>query len=688
MKARKSPPICKVGSRDQKKIVADLLQIRDNYRLALQPKFQEMLDYWKMYFLKRADLRDLPGEDWRAFTTRPTPFSTIETLVAVSVDLLTSPDPMVQAEGVGTEDNPQARALEREIDNALRRNKFSNIYEAMQREKRVQGLSIGRVGYGRGPAFKMDYDYEKDYADFEKAVRAAERQLKVKAPIANDDLGLIAFEAWRNTANETLKGKITIPEIPTTQSKMKTLYEGPTIERVNIFMTAFDPTIETIQAQRYFFVEVPVLIADLKRFADDDPKSDKPYSLANIEAAENSTTETDYLRWNKSLAEITGVSGHELYSAQKGVGMVMEVWSADEEYPLIQILNERTVINKHPDVHPYNHGMKPFFFLTNTPINNQLIGLSELAPTKDVFNDENRLAELAMDAVVLNVLPIYSRLMNSGVNLNTMGALRPGTFVDVKRHDALSLLNKMNPGVLDAFREMGAIRDTIDDTHATWGNVRGAGASVGRVSATDAVNRMNQALVRQKIHAQRDETNLQDLVYLLLGVMYQFMSQARVHNIAGQQVVLSRERFVDGLTDNYRFRGATRALNKAERVQSLINFAKTFANFLRATEQRRIMLEVLETEGVKSPSQIVTPEGTSFYVQQEQMQAMQMMGAQAPPPVVGGGGEAPPALPGQPPQGVTPAPDNQGQELPLALLQAMASGGAGGENAPQGQGTA
>lgn len=672
----KTPPICAVGSKDQKKCVADLLRIRDDFRLQLQSKFKEMLDYWKVYFLKRVDARNLPAEDWRAFTTRPTPFSTIETLVAVSVDLTTSPDPMIQAEGEGAEDSLQARGIERELDYALRRNKFSNVYEAMQREKRVQGISIGRVGYGKGPSFKLVYDFKKDFKAFRDAVKTAERHLRVKAPIADDDLGLIAFEAWRKSANEQLKGKVSIPEIPTDSVKVKTLYEGPTIERVNVFMTAFDPTIETIQGQRYFFRDVPVLIKDLKKFADDKGDSEKPYSLTNIKAAEASSTESDYDGWNKALAAVTGITGHEMYSAQKGVGMITEVWCADEEYPLIQILNERTIINKHPDLHPYNHGMKPFFYLVNTPVNGQFIGLSELAPTKDVFNDENRLAELAMDAVVLNVLPIYSRLMNSGVNLNTMGGIRPGTFIDVKRHDALSLLNKMNPGIIDAFREMGSIRDTIDDTHATWGNVRGAGASVGRVSATDSVNRMNQALVRQKIHAQRDETNLQDLVHLVLGVMYQFMDGDRTHNIAGQQIVLNRERFVDALTEDYKFRGATKAFNKAEKVQSLINFAKTFANHLRATEMRRTMKEVLDTEGVKFADQIVTPEGTQFYVQQEQMAAMQAMGAAMPQPgapMPGGPPEAPPeAGPGS--QGVNPAPDNQGQALPLALLQMMAAG--------------
>lgn len=679
------PAYCDPKSGEHTKIVSDLMQVFDDYRLVLTPRFQGMIDYWKIYHSIRVDKRKLPDEDWRAFVKRATAFQVIETLTAVMVDLLTSPDPMIQVEGVGYEDDPSARAIERILQWDLRQNRFNIDLEIMQREKRIQGVSIGKVTYGKTGHFRVKSRYEADYKEFSNAVREAERKSGTKAPVADEEIGLAAFEEWREAVNGTLNGEVVVPPIPVRRDTYQTLFECPQIQRVPVWMTAFDPTIETIQAQRYFFHEIPVDLNDLIALADNDPKSAKPYILANIELVKGQFVEEQSTLWEAQLSAMVGTDVKNIFSAQRGIGSLIECWTDNPDMPLVQILNRKVIINKFPQVHPYDDGMKPFFYQKNTPLANQFIGLSEFSPSADLFEEEAILAELKRDAATLSAIPIFKRLQNAGFNAASAGSIRPGAFLDVKRMDALEMLQKSNPGIVDLLRELGTIRDDIDNTHATWSNVRGAGATVGRVSATDSVNRMNQALVRQKVHAQRDETDLQDLVILLLSRNFQFSDPEELKNIAGRNVVLTRDRFRQALSEDFAFRGATKAINKAEQTQFLNEFFKNFNPFMVMLEKRALMKEVLFIGGVKSVDKIVTPEGTKELAGQA---ALQVQGPPGPPQgdpltaLMAGAGGAP-----QGPLGVNPAPTKEGQNIPLDVLQMIAGSGQGAPSegqAPQG----
>lgn len=668
-------PLCCVGEEHDKKLNT-LIRIEQDYRLAAEARFRGIVKNWKRYYNERTDNR-IAGEDWRAFTKRPTAFQITETLVAVNVDLVTSADPMVQTEGVGYEDDPMARAIEKQIDWAFRRNKFPIHFEHLQRAKRVQGTTIGKVTWQkRGIVTAVARDTQESRDAFEAAVREAERQSRVPAPTGTDPVSVEAFDLWRETVNSELGGKVVVPPIPTAKKTQLSMYEGPVIERPSIFTFSFDPTIETIQEQKYFFQKIPVCYQDILDRSDDDPNSELPYVRSQVEAAKSATSPDDYQNWNKEVAALTGLEGQGIYDETQDCEL-MEVWCADYDTPFIQILNRKTIINKHPDVHPFAHGMKPYFMLKNTPIENQFLGMSEFEPAVDLYEEENKLSDLLMDAVVMSVLPVLLRSTRSGFNLSTAGQIRPGAILDIARPDALKTLDKMNPGILDAFREIGALRDEIDNTHATWGNVRGAGANVGRVSATDSVNRMNQALVRQKIHAQRDELDLQDAVLMILGLLYQFGSDETKVNVGGSRVVVPRERFLDAIFEDFKFRGATRAINKAERIQSLVNFDKNFKDSMVIGERRALMKEVLHTEGIKAIDKIVNDTNTAEMVQAEQLakqaalaQAPGMMGGGPSPGAAGG----PPLPSGMPPPDVIPQPADMGQEAPLALLEQVAQG--------------
>lgn len=664
-----NPDLVKYGTTTHDNCVTRLVKIEDDYRTALTPRFQEIIDNWKRYFNNRVDAR-LPGEDWRAFTRRPTAFQIVETLVATNTDLVTSADPMVQVEGVGLEDDPSARAIEREVDWALRRNKFNIHFEHMQRAKRVAGIAFGKVTWRRRHMVTTAPRVTPEAKEaFENAVREAERQTRTKAPTDPSPMGVEIFEEWRQATNRTLGGKVIVPSLPSS-TPINQVEEGPWIERPSVFMLSYDPTIETVQDQDYFFHKMPVKYEDILARSDDDPDSEMPYLRSQVEQAKNATATDDYSNWNKQLATATGLSDQNIYDGESTCE-VMEVWTNDPDMPFVQILNRKAIINKTPWRHPYCHGMKPFFYMKNTPIEYQMIGMSEFAPVVDLYEEKNKLADLMADAITMSVLPILLRTTGSGFNQATAGALRPGTVLDVRRPDALKSLDKMNPGILDAFRELGAFQDEIDNTHATWGNVRGAGANVGRVSATDSVNRMNQALVRQKIHAQRDETDMQDMVTMILALQYQFGKDEIRRNIGGVSVVFPRERFLDAMHEDFKLRGATKAINKAERVQALTQFDSQFHDTMLIGERRALMKEVLYTEGIKSVERIVSPQGTAQMVSDEQL-ARQPQG----PPM------GMPGLPGQPmppgggegPVGLNPQPTDMGQEMPLANLEQIAQG--------------
>lgn len=669
-----------VGDQEHDKWISVIDQVSENYRQALTPRFQQVVEFWRLYFNQRVDKRSAT-EQWRAFMRKPTAYQIIETLVAVNVDLLTSPDPMIQAEGVGTEDDRSARAVERHLDYTLRRNKFQITMECAQRAKRVQGIDFLKTYWSeRGVVTtaprRSDKDFQKELDDFQQAVANGERMTGVKAPDGGNAFDVELFEDWRAMVSEKTNGEVSVPSPPTQEPTSCAMFKGPKIVRPNLFMMRFDPMIDNIEDQPYFMHRVVKPLKDVMKLADDDENSDCPYSLAQLNACKGGGKNDDNFRnWSKELATITGLSLDEsLYNKPEDNIEVTEVWTADGDLPLLVLGNRKAVINKHPNLHPFSHGMKPFTKMVNVPIEGQLMGMSELAPSSDLFSEINKMAELRHDAAVLAVLPIFTRLTTGGLDMAQLGKLAPGDVIDVRRADALQMLSKSNPGILDAFREMGALRDDIDDTHATWSNVRGAGATIGRVSATDSVNRMNQALVRQKIHAQRDEIELGDMCVQLCGLWYQFGDSTIEKNIGGDNpwVTIPRERFYDAMFEDFKFRGATKILNRDQLVQNLITAAKTFDAILDAKEKRTILKEVINAMGIKNVGGIVSEGGTASIVQAEQ--AAKMMAAQPPIPGPGGppmpGGGAPP--PG--PLGVNPAPNNQGQNLPLALLEAHAQG--------------
>jgi len=173
---------------------------------------------------------------------------------------------------------------------------------------------------------------------------------------------------------------------------------------------------------------------------------------------------------------------------------------------------------------------------------------------------------------------------------------------------------------------------------------------------------------------------------MILGLQYQFGKDEVRRNIGGMSVVFPRERFMEAMFQDFKLRGATKAMNKAERVQALTQFDQQFKESMLIGERRSLMKEVLYTEGIKTVDRIVTDVGTQQMKQDEAL-ARQPQGPPMMPPgseggdplaaLMGGGEGAPP------PQGVNPAPAQMGQEMPLAILEQIAQGAPFDSSNPQ-----
>ena len=103
----------------------------------------------------------------------------------------------------------------------------------------------------------------------------------------------------------------------------------------------------------------------------------------------------------------------------------------------------------------------------------------------------------------------------------------------------------------------------------------------------------------------------------------------------------SRSEFMEAIEQDYRFRGATNAINRELRTQQLTDIfarAAQAAAALSPLEIRALLRRVYDSTGQRGITEIFTPKGDQFAQMATQAQMMQFQ----PPPPEEGGGEAPP----------------------------------------------
>lgn len=673
-------------------------ELIDLYFNQLTPIWEEGVRNHNLYFAETEDPRSDEEKQWRAHIFPPRPQIITESKTAVLYDIITSTDPLIQAEGVEETDDGGLYG-EKMLSYFMRGMGFEKSLPPFLRNISIQGTEFNKLYYGkRSHVFDITTS-PQDLDRFTKAVMDA----KVAHPdvIPPDPMGDPAgFKVWSTIVNNA--GKVKVPTPPISGKREIKIYAGPMMDRVSFFDIWLDPMEDDLKKQPAVIHRIVKHERWWKSLAGDDPCL--PFDAAAVERA---LSENHNGNWGKygerftthkrAFYDILNVSptstadpifdksheGFECYFGTDGV---------PGEYPYVVILNG-VVVNKKPDQMPYMHGQIPIFAGRNLLIGGLFHGISDYRPLDSIFMENAALRNLRLDGAKLSMLPILAKLASIGAPA-LLKQLRPGMMVNVPRMDAFGQLFKMTMPD-GAWREPADLQSDMDESSAAYGQVRGAPATVGRVSATENSGRFNQAISRLKLCVSQVENDHEDFPFQCLGIAYQYLDEEARLRIGGPgdpYMSVDKSQILESMEQDYRFLGATKAINRELIAQKLNDFGKTYAMNLTPPEMRVLMEDVIAAIGVRNAKRIVSSAGSKdaqdaydIKVKMAKMQAAaaekQMMMQQVAPTVpgviagstaqavsdsagaptvgAGSGGGAPPSPPPTTPPGDAGAPPAQ-----------------------------
>lgn len=657
------------GDTTHDKLVHDITEVEAFYRQILTPSFQAMVKRWRLYLSERDDRR-LPHEKWRANTFVPYPFSGTETKVSALCEVMNSTDPPIQAEGFdtaapGTPD--PAKKMERLHTYTLLKNKWGWQQDLGYREMIVQGTMMWKLTWENRSRMVNVHPSMDQIRAFHQAVDQAVAQ---GAPPPPPDP--TQFEDWRNTVNAArIVGAIPEQPLPPNGGQQEIVeYRGPWLSRPFIGDLRFDPMVEDMQDQQLVIHRLVKSRRWVEARTGDGPGY--KFDPRQVAAARAASQDTRFTEWEDDIAAMLGLpriaQADPLY--QDAVEL-WECWRPGTTAPYCIVMNRQAIINKTPDTLPYWHGQIPLIPVRNVPSPRRMLGISDLQATEKLYLEMNTLHDLLLDAVLLAVMPVFTKKRSSGL-VENQRYLRPGGFIDVDVSDSIQTLTKFDPGLQWAFRMIQDLKSNIDETNATGPNVRGTTATIGRVSATESAGRLSQALLRTKQQVLRIEDEHQAIPSQANFLWYQFGEEKVKLRIGGDEMhvdpflEMQRSDFLQMLGIDFRFRGATKSMNRELSAQQLDGWLKTAtaANALTPVEIRATLGKIYEILGHKGVGAILTSKGESEVsavyeagvmqaqmqlAQAQQMAQQQQMAAQPTPdtvPVQGGppeGQGAPPA---------------------------------------------
>jgi hypothetical protein len=635
---------------------------------------RQSTQFWRRYLSRRDDPRDPVKEKWRSHIVVPQAFYNTEAKVAQMVEILFSADPPVQADPVFEDKEATAKDIGRLIEYTQRINHFRRFVAGAMRATGVQGTEFVKNVWKR-KTVKVPYrQNQQQVEDFQKAYDEALLVFKLTPDAPPDwQTDPAGFEKWRRLINRANRG-VRVPEAPdlTGQPREFVQFWGPYLERVPIWQMFLDPMIQELEDQ-------PVIIHEMYKGASwvqartgDTP--DKPFDprrvQLGIDSAPGELVANDQQTAAKEMKIPEGVSQNPQFA--KPV-KIWEVYRLNSEYPFCVILNETQVINKTPRQLPYEHGQAPFGMIRNVLSPGYAYGISDLDPTMTLLDEQDILRSLRLDKVTLYTLPVFQKLQGMGIP-DLQKRIAPGGIIEVAKIDQIKELfggKDVNQG---AYAEGDRIGLDVDRSWGIGDNVRGAQSTVGRVSATESTSRLTQALTRLKLLAIQFEDDLSGTVQQQLGLWAQFGDSENRPTQDGMDPManLDRDKLMSALAANYRFRGATQALNRELLAQQLILFGDKYNALMLPTEGRQLMREVANAMGLRGISKIISTEGdqrkqAEYDAQQaaqlaatkaQEMQARMAIAQMTAPGMVPAGqaqaqGGAPPAAggPPQPPAG-------------------------------------
>lgn len=632
-------PVEGLGTADTRqhiKMIERLVEEEQYYRDQLSPVFQGMVKNWKLYLGDRDDPRLAHEKDWRANVHVPWPYSSVETQVATVSDIIFSNDMPISPDPVGLEDEEISTKMSRLLDYSMRRMRFRSKFDVSARESCIQSTSVRKALWidKRVPFHHFPTEEEKD--NFDKAVLEAAQRGAGEPPGDVDQLLI-----WVDLVNEAgTFGQI--PEPPMPGPKEFIQQRGPGWEETPLYDLRFDPSIQDWQ-------DFPLIIQRMVKPAQwverrTGDAADFPFDPVNVAAGLDMDQGEDerFSKWEMEIAGMLGIHrGATTEPRFRKLVELWECWRPGEKYPYMMVLNRKVVINKFPNEMPYWHQQHPYHPLRNVLLPGKALGLAEMTQMRPLFIEMDTMRNLRIDSITMAILPILLRLKDLGLP-EQLRRLIPGMIIDVSRIDGVKSLSDNIRIPSEAFREEDIQKRDVDETQGTQDIVRGSSAPFSRTTATEITNRLDRALGRQKQRVMRIEDELSPVIPQWLMLMNQFAPLDWKVRTGGRDPSknpfqrYSRTDFWEGLQQDFRFRGATRALNKDIQGQQLQElFARALASpqpVLSPTEARSLLKRVFQTFDQRGISQIFTEQGEQFVSAQSQLM-MQAMIAQM------GGGE-------------------------------------------------
>lgn len=610
---------------EHKRLVPWLVQVERAMCDQLAPIFRDAVECAAIYHGAHLDPRKA-HEKWRSNFHNPYPYSGVETGVASELDILLAPDPWVQAEGIGDEDQKSSLAISRLLQHTLVVNSWPKKLQLAIRNKKTLGTAI----------LKADWQprYSRVWVDVTSAdvdrwqlqVQQASMQTGIPCPSPQDTSNerfpgeqKILFDMWRDMVG---KAGFQIGEMPVAGWQNVMRSQAPGIREVSMFDVRCDPRVTDIQDHEAFFQRIVVTKRWIWERSSDDPMSSLPYSRKAVERAISGET-ADFNAWDQAIANLLKVPTYRSVlwtSIEEGDQPVelFECWRRSANKPYGVMMNRTTIVNRRPDEMPHQHGLLPYTPLRNNPQSNLFFGISDLRQTKPVYSQIDRMVNLLTDSIALNVIPIVLNGRNSGLTEDAELSYRPGAIWKVAIPDLVKPLLKDAPPTDAVFRLLDLLERISDDTMSTPRQLRGAASQIGRVSATESERRFSQALARQKMGASTTEEELRPMWHQILFLWAAHGASDDRVNVGGRDLGLDalvnipRKDLIKSLDQDYRIRGATDSINSEETFQKIERFLNdaTRVQGLAPPEMRKALSMLWRATGVAGT--IITEDGNAF----------------------------------------------------------------------------
>ena len=608
----------KTGPHDE--IVREIIVWEEAIFKQLTPIYNAMARFNKLYLGDRKDRRG-KNEQWRSFSWLGEPFALEETKTAALCEIMNAVDPPWQTEGVGREDEPRARGFLRTLDYVFRGNRWPYTQEMLYRTMGIQGWVVLKTGWREDVWKTTQRPGLEQRKAFDMAANEAMKQGMPSPP--DPESSPDEFAQWMDGA------KRLYPTMPTLDLReIETIqYRGPSFTRLNEFDLRFDPFVEDWTQQKRVLHRILKPWSWVEQKVKEGIFDEKQVASAKSALGSGDVTLS---KWDKDIASAIGLTYDDADPMYRDHHEFFEVWEPQDKFPYKVIMNRRAIVNVRPDMHPYWHRQLPFIPFRNIPLGHRAIGQSDYAQIERTIGDRVTFRDLLMDAMILSVMPVFLKGRTAGLP-DAMRSIFPGLVVEMSDVNAWKRGWEAPAGFAELVKIGEMLRGDEDDVLATWGNVRGAQAPFGRVSATESQSRLNQAQVRQKQQAIRLEEEHNPLIPQALMNIYQkwpeddpemaFLAQ----KIAGDDepnpfVGMTRDTFVEALEMDIKFRGASRTLNKELLAQQLSDFLGRAVQIqvapgvsaLTPSEIRNTLRRIVETLGLKGISEIITAEGDAL----------------------------------------------------------------------------